>query len=174
MSRAFVKDEAPEAPLVVPPRAPLPEGVPNYVTPAGLAALRAEREALEAERTRLDALRSDDDTVQRERRVVAARLVDLIARIGQSKVVDSSAQSPEVVRFGATVEVAGAEGKRVVRIVGVDEAAASTESDDAVVTVAFTSPIARVLTGKRVGDTATLVTPLGEETLAVKAIRYAS
>ena len=173
MSRAFTKDEAPEAPLVVPPRAPLPEGVPNYVTPAGLTALRAERAALDAERSRLDALKSDEDTVQRERRLVAGRLALLVARIALSRVVDPAKQAPGVVRFGATVTVVGDGGSRTVRIVGVDEAAAGEPNDD-VTLVAFTSPIARALTGKREGDAATLVTPLGTEALTVQTIRYES
>lgn len=171
MSRAFVKDDTPEAPLVVPPRAPLPDGVPNYVTPAGLAALRAEREALDAERSRLDALRSDDDAVQRERRLVAGRLADLLARIAQARLVDPTRQAPGVVRFGATVTVESEAGTRTVRIVGVDEAA-SAPADAEPMPVAFTSPIARALTGKREGDAATLVTPLGEEALTVAAVRY--
>ena len=171
MSRAFTKDAAPEAPLVVPPRAPLPEGVPNYVTPAGLAALRAEHAALDAERSRLDALRSDEDTVQRERRLVAGRLGDLVGRMARSRVVDPARQMPGVVRFGATVTVVGHGGERTVRIVGVDEAAASPP-DAEPMPVAFTSPIARALTGKRVGDTATLVTPRGDETLTVVKVRY--
>lgn len=171
MSRAFTKDAAPEAPLVVPPRAPLPEGVPNYVTPAGLAALHAERAALDAERSRLDALRSDEDTVQRERRLVASRLADLVARMARSRVVDPAKQTPGVVRFGATVAVDGDSGPRTVRIVGVDEAASAAPDADPT-PVAFTSPVARSLTGKTAGDQATLVTPLGEEALSVVEVRY--
>lgn len=170
MSRAFTKDEAPEAPLVVPPRAPLPEGVPNYVTPAGLAALRAEREALEAERAGIDALDQQDDTVRRDRRLVAGKLALLAARLAQACVVEPARQAPGVVRFGATVRVESADGTRTVRIVGVDEAAAGEASEP--LAVAFTSPIARALTGKREGDAATLVTPLGEEALTVREIRY--
>ena len=48
MSKAFTREET-EPPLIVPPRAPLPEGVPNYVTPRGLARLRDEMVELEAE-----------------------------------------------------------------------------------------------------------------------------
>ena len=44
-----MKEDSVEVPLVV-PRAPLPEGAPNYVTRRGLAALREERAALEASR----------------------------------------------------------------------------------------------------------------------------
>jgi transcription elongation factor GreB len=42
MSKAFTDEEAAEPPRVVPPRAPLPEGVRNYVTERGLALLHAE------------------------------------------------------------------------------------------------------------------------------------
>lgn len=171
MSRAFVKDEAPEAPLVVPPRAPLPDGVPNYVTPEGLAALRAERAVLEAERARLDALPQDDDARRRERRAVGQRLADLLARLAASRVVDPARQAPGAVRFGATVTVDPAGGSpRTLRIVGVDEAAAPP--DDGVTRVAFTSPVARALTGRAVGDEVTVSTPRGDERLRITAVTY--
>jgi len=35
VSKAFTDEEAAELPRVVPPRAPLPVGVPNYVTEGG-------------------------------------------------------------------------------------------------------------------------------------------
>jgi hypothetical protein len=46
---------------MVPARAPLPAGMPNYVTPRGLAKLKSERRALDDERARLDATASDVD-----------------------------------------------------------------------------------------------------------------
>lgn len=167
MSRAFVKEGAPEAPLVIPPRPPLPAGVPNYVTPAGLAQLRAERTALESERARLDAAGADDAGRKRERTLVAGRLRDLIERIATAQPVDPAKQAPDVVRFGALVTVRGEDGaERTLQIVGVDEAAASEGK------VAFTSPVARALNGKRAGETVTLKTPVGTDRLAVVAVRY--
>ena len=162
-----MKEDAPEAPLVVPPRAPLPAGVSNYVTPAGLAALRAERSALEAERARLDAGDRADAARQRDRAVVAGRLRDLIERMATARLVDPAAVAGDTVRFGATVVVRGADGaERTLQIVGVDEAAADEG------TVAFTSPIARALVGKSVGETTALQTPRGEEALEVVAVQY--
>ena len=38
--------------------------------------------------------------------------------------------------------------------------------------MAFTSPIARAVTGKKVGDAAELATASGTESLVVHAIRY--
>src|SRR5258707_393406 len=69
MSRAFTKEDAWEEP-VIPQRAPLPEGVPNYVTPRGLEALHAEQAALEAERQGIDPA-SDDELLRRKRLALA-------------------------------------------------------------------------------------------------------
>lgn len=164
MSRAFVKEGAPEVPVVVPPRPPLPAGVPNYVTPTGLVALRAEKADLERRRADLDA---EDPDASRHRELLTGQLRQLVERIAQSQVVDPATQDRADIRFGATVTVRDLEGaERTVRIVGVDEA---TTADDA---VAFTSPYARALTGATAGDTVTLKTPSGDTRLAVVAVRY--
>lgn len=163
MSRAFVKEGAPETPLVIPPRPPLPAGVPNYVTPAGLAALRAEKAALESERAALDT--QPDATRQRE--WITGRLKGLVERIALAQVVDPAKVDPTRVRFGATVDVESEGGdRRSFQIVGVDEAA----TDDS--KVAFTAPIARAVLGKAAGDEAELTTPKGTERLRVVSIAY--
>ena len=159
MSRAFVKEGAPEAPVVVPPRPALPAGVPNYVTPAGLAALRAEKAALEAERAALDPADGG-----REREVVTGRLRDLVQRLAAARLVEPQARDD--VRFGATVTVRRGETEQTFQVVGVDEAAGRSDA------VAFTAPLARAVLGKRAGETATLATPLGTEPLAVLAVGY--
>ncbi|MDT7857908.1 GreA/GreB family elongation factor [Rubrivirga sp. S365] len=169
MSRAFVKEGAPEAPLVIPPRPPLPQGVPNYVTPAGLAALRAEKAGLEAERTAL----GTEDADAREREWVTGRLKVLVERIATAQIVDPERVSLDRVRFGTAVEVEGADGdRRTFEIVGVDEAAARGGSPQGGA-VAFTAPIARAVIGKAVGETGLLKTPRGEEPLTVVSIARA-
>ncbi len=166
MSKAFTKDDAPDAPLVVAPRAPLPDGATNYVTARGLAALHAEKHALDAERARLDAA-ADDAERARHLAAVATRAADLDDRIARATWVDPRTQPHDEVRFGATVRV-GAEGagERRYQIVGVDEA------DVAHGRVAFVAPLARALLGKRVGDTAVVRSPRGDEELEVLAIDY--
>ena len=164
MSRAFVKEGAPEVPVVIPPRAPLPAGVPNYVTPEGLAALRAEKAEIEAARTALD---DTDPDAGRTREVLTGRLRDLVERIARSQAVDPAAVSRPDVRFGATVTVRDEGGaEQTVQIVGVDQATMGGG------TVAFTSPIARALTGKQAGETAVLRAPGGDRTLEVVSVRY--
>jgi transcription elongation factor GreB len=171
VSRAFVKDDAPQDELIVPPRAPLPPGVANYVTPRGLARLRAERDALEAERAGLDADRSDEAERTRALSLNAALQAQLARRLSSAKVIDPHTQPPDEVRFGATVTLRTLKGERPgeerrLTIVGVDEA------DAAQGCVAFTAPIARAVTGKKVGQKAPLRTVRGEEVLEVVAVSY--
>jgi transcription elongation factor GreB len=171
MSKAFTRDDASEAPLIVPPRAPLPPGTPNYVTARGLALLRDELGALEAERVRRTADRADDADRGRPLAVLAARVSELSTRIVGARVVDSRDQPHDEVRFGATVTLRTVDGprpgeERTMQIVGVDEA------DAAAGRVAFVAPIARAVLGLRLGETATLTLARGEETLEVTSISY--
>jgi len=87
VSKAFTKDEAWEEPII-PPRPPVPAGVPNYVTPRGLGLLRAELAELEAERHRLEADRSDEVEYRRLLAILAGRTSELTARIASAALVD--------------------------------------------------------------------------------------
>ena len=174
MSRAFVKDDGADAPPVIPPRAPLPPSVPNYVTPRGLALLREERARLTAERTTLTVPRpSEDGTAEAERKrrltIVSTELTQLAERLALAKLVTPRGGPKDPVRFGAHVAVQMGDGEeRRFQIVGVDEA------DAAEGLIAFTAPMARAVNGKKAGDTATLKTPQGEEALAIRSVSYAS
>lgn len=152
MSRGFTGSDTPDAPPVVAPRAPLPAGVPNYVTPRGLALLRAERDALDAERARHEADRTADaDDRARALSTLHQRLAALAPRLTAARLVPIPDPVPDVVRFGASVTLQSADAAeqavRIVRIVGVDEADAASGR------IAFTSPLARALTGHRAGET---------------------
>jgi transcription elongation factor GreB len=166
VSKAFTKDDAADDHVVIPPRAPLPEGTPNYVTARGLLALSEELRALHEERARLEAAEGGEDRV-RALAVSTGRVRDLEERIASATLIDPRAQPHDDVRFGARVTVQGESGEaRRYEIVGVDEA------DAAHGRVAFVAPIARALLGKRVGDVVTLRTPRGDEELEVLAIDY--
>lgn len=162
MSRAFVKEDTTEPPLVV-PRAPLPDGAPNYVTRRGLALLRDERAALEA-------ARPDPEAPGGAALLAAhhARLSALDARINSAVLPDSASLPHDEVRFSALVTLqneAGAE--RRYRVVGVDEADARSGR------IAFTAPLAVALAGKHVGDSVVLRQPGGEVEFEVVGIDYA-
>jgi transcription elongation factor GreB len=162
MSKAFTDEEAGDLPPIVRPRAPLPPGTPNYVTPRGLAALRAELEDLQAERARAEAIAAGQERAH-ALGALALRRSELEQRIATAELVQPATAS-EVVRFGALVTVAGAAGPRSYRIVGVDEA------DAAHGRIAFVSPLARALLGRSPGDEVRVRTPRGEETLEILAI----
>lgn len=172
MSRGFVKEDDAQTPPLVPPRAALPPGTPNYVTPNGLAQLRAELTALEAERSWAEADHSGNDLDRSHRlSLINGRLALLAGRLASAKVIDPAMQPPHEVRFGATVALrtvggsrAGAE--RTFTLVGVDEA------DVAAGKVGFVAPLARALMGARVGSR--VVLPLGgqPETVEVTRISY--
>lgn len=164
MSKAFTKEDAVPDDVVVPPRPPLPQGVPNYVTPRGLSLLEAERRALDAARPEIDALGDE----QRRAAALAAwsvRSAELDQRLASAELVNPALSDRSVVRFGSRVTVSDAAGRqRTYEIVGVDEA------DPAAGKVAFTSPMARSLLGAELGDTVTLRKPGGAEELEIVAL----
>lgn len=145
MSRAFVKEDSTEPPLVV-PRAPLPADVPNYVTRRGLAELQHERASLEASRPPSDGAGGAAALASHN-----ARLGALDLRIASAVNVDPATLPQDEVRFSAAVTLRDDAGhERRYRIVGVDEAAPDAGR------IAFVAPLARQLTGKRLGDTVSL------------------
>jgi len=169
VSKAFTKEEAHDEPVVA-PRAPLPEGSPNYVTPRGLRLLRAELAEIDAEAARLAAGASEDDE-RRRLAIVAQRRAELVERIAGAELVSPGRQARDAVRFGATVVLRvlhddGTTTERRLQIVGVDEA------DPAQGRVAFTAPIAREVLGCTVGDVVVLETPDGDDEIEVVEVAY--
>jgi transcription elongation factor GreB len=163
MSKAFTSEETATEPILVRSRAPLPSGMPNYVTRRGLAQLREEVIRLEGERAQAES--ADDDGRLGRLAALSARLVELNARIGSAVVLDPGAGPDNEVHFGAVVTVRGAGGQeRRYQIVGVDEADARAGR------IAFVSPLARALLGRRVGDSVLVDTPRGEEELEIVAV----
>jgi len=151
MSRGFIKEGDQEEIPMVPPRAYLPEGVPNYVTKEGLDALKEELKSLEEER-----VKAGDNYIMVN--FIDATIKQLVGRINSAVEVDLSKVSKDTVSFGAWVRYNG----RVVRIVGVDEADVNKGL------VSFVSPIAKVLIGKKAGD----VIELGKERVEVEEVSF--
>jgi transcription elongation factor GreB len=167
VSKAFTKDDDGGAELLVVPRAPLPPGFPNYVTPRGLALLRAEQESIDAERAGWEVGDAPDRLARLN--ALSQRALDLQGRLADARVVEPDAQPRDQVRFGASVRVRHASRKvSEYRLVGVDEA------DAARGLLAFSSPLGRALLGKRVGEVLEFRTPRASDELEVLAIDYGS
>ena len=155
MSRGFIKEGDQEEIPMVPPRAYLPKGMPNYVTKEGLAALNKERKDLENERVTVSGNYIMSNFVD-------AKMKLLIDRINTAVEVDLTKADKETVSFGAYVKY----NDRTVRIVGVDEA------DFSKGLLSFISPVAKALVGKKVGDKFEIKIPKGTETIEVQGIWY--
>ncbi|MBK8500402.1 MAG: GreA/GreB family elongation factor [Flavobacteriales bacterium] len=166
MSRGFVKEDDQEEAPFIPPRAALPDGVTNYVTPRGMRLLLAERTQLEKERA--DAQGSEDDR-RRAKAEIDGRLALLNERIVTARPVEPGTEPPLDVRFGVRVTVAYSSGpqqgtERIFAIVGVDEASVAEQR------IAFTAPIVRALMGKRVGEHVNVILGPAQQELEVRAI----
>lgn len=166
MSRGFVKESDQEELPFIPPRAPLPQGAVNYVTPRGLKALEAEAAALEAEKDNHSF--DDDDEIRRHHTIQEAKLAPLRARIASARVLRPEHQPTDEVRFGATVTLTflATNQQKTVQIVGVD--AADTKAGR----IAFTSPIARAITGLYANEVANFGPGKEPRRVRVDTIQY--
>jgi transcription elongation factor GreB len=146
MSRGFVKEDDQEEVPIVPQRAYLPEGLTNFVTPAGMNQLLAEKQMLENEKSNPNNASENDKRI--ELNYINAKLLLLNNRIAEARIVNLNDQPQSEIRFGATITLKkeASENIQTFQIVGVDEADISKGK------VSFISPIARVLTNKKTGD----------------------
>lgn len=164
MSRAFVKEDAPEPDDELPERPVSPQ--PNYVTPRGLKRLQDEEESLLARLKGFEGAQEDPGRrkikreLERDLRYVRARLESAIP-------VDPAGQPKDQVRFGASVTLRRADGEtKTVRIVGEDEA---EEGGDA---LSWAAPFAQTLYGLKAGQALAWETEAGAESWSVVSIAY--
>ena len=154
---------------------------PNYITPAGYAALKAEYDALLGdERPRLveviawaagngDRSENGDYIYGRKRlREIDRRLGWLSKRMKAARVVDPKMQEDRSrIFFGAMVTIADEDDRhRTLTLVGDDEADAGNG------VIGWNSPFARALRGAAVGDLRKVALPAGEREYEVIAIVY--
>lgn len=166
MSRGFVREGDQEEVPMVPQRAYLPEGVPNFVTPAGMEQLRTEKQLLINERDNVAATNENEKRISVN--LINSKLQLLENRIADARIIDPEGQPADEVRFGATVTLKiSATGKiQVFQIVGVDEA------DIAKGKISFISPLARALMNKKAGERVMLKKDRGEAVFEVVDVEY--
>lgn len=154
---------------------------PNYITPAGYAALRARYDELFAgERPRLvetvswaagngDRSENGDYLYGKKRlREIDRELGWLSRRMKAAKIVDPATQQDQTrVLFGATVILADEDDvRRTITIMGDDEADAGNGR------VGWNSPIARAVRGAGLGDLRKVSLPAGEIEYEIVEISY--
>ncbi len=160
--------------------------LPRFITPPGLAAIRAEYEQLfGTERPKLvetiswaagngDRSENGDYIYGRKRlREIDRRLTYLSKVMKQAKVVDPAAQvERDVVHFGARVRVIPSDfddddAWRFFTLVGEDE------TDGVGSRISWKSPFGQALIGARIDETRTVKLPAGERDYDVLGIDYA-
>jgi transcription elongation factor GreB len=151
-----------------------------YITPEGMAALRAELHQLwKIERPQVTAVvheaakngdRSENgDYIYGKRRLreIDSRVRFLGKRIDQLEVVEQLPADQNKVYFGAWVTVEDEDGDiQTYRIVGPDEFDLTQRK------LSMDAPLARALMGKRVDDDIIFNSPSGERELYIVAVSY--
>ena len=99
---------------------------------------------------------------------IEGRVKDIEGKLSHAEIIDVTKLSGERVVFGATVDLAEEEtGDEVTyQIVGEDEANIKENL------ISVTSPIARALIGKNIGDIATVIAPGGEKEYEILDVKY--
>ena len=152
----------------------------NYITPEGLAKLKAEyNQLMHGERPKLVEVvawaasngdRSENADYQygkRRLREIDKRVHFLTKRIEDAEVVDPKTMKGSTVLFSATVTVSLENGDELkYQIVGEDE------FDPKQGKISWKSPVAKALLGKKVGDEVRIVKPAGEEFVTIEQIEF--
>jgi len=99
---------------------------------------------------------------------IEGRVMELEDKIARAEIIDVSKLSGKAVKFGATVTLADEETdeKIVYQLVGEDEADISERR------LSITSPLARALIGKSVGDSVEVSTPRGSKAYEVVKVAF--
>ncbi len=182
MNKAFTKETDGDADDEQDASAPpLPAGLKNYITPAGFRRIKDEAlQLLDKERPELVKVihwaasngdRSENaDYIYGKRRLreIDRRIRFLTKRLDAAVVVDPAArEETEQVFFGATVTLMHEDGdEKIYSIVGIDETDVSRGR------ISWISPIAKALIKAREGDTVTVKTPGGNESLEIVDVAY--
>lgn len=96
------------------------------------------------------------------------RIAELEDKIGRAEIIDVSKLSGTTVKFGATVKLLDedTEEEKTYQIVG------DVEADVKQGRVSISSPIARALIGKTIGDTVEVVAPGGARSFEIVGVRF--
>ncbi|MBO6945903.1 transcription elongation factor GreA [Altererythrobacter sp.] len=139
---------------------------------ADLKALRTERpkivDAIEEARAHGDLSENAEYHAAKERQgQVEAQIAELEDKVSRAQIIDPATLSGDRVVFGATVTLLDEDDKPVkYQIVG------QTEADASKGRLSYTSPIARALIGKEVGEEIEVTVPSGDKFYLVDKIEF--
>ncbi len=99
---------------------------------------------------------------------IEGRIIELEYKISICDVIDISKLSGSSVKFGATITLIDEETDEIIKyqIVGVDEADVKLQK------ISITSPLARALIGKEIGESAEVVSPGGARSYEIQNVEF--
>lgn len=166
MSRAFVKEDSNDPGEPVRRKA---SGRPNYVTPFGLAALKARTEELLALKAKLLKTQRSDEHRSLELLQAEADIEYFESQVKRAILVDNRGLKADEARFGAIVRVREAGGsEKEYALVGEDEADPSSGK------INWGSPLGGALIGARAGESVSIARKGGPARIEVLAVSYPS
>ncbi len=139
---------------------------------ADLKVLRAERpkivDAIEEARAHGDLSENAEYHAAKERQgQVEAQIAELEDKVSRAQIIDPATLSGDKIIFGATVTLLDEDDKPVrYQIVG------QTEADANKGRISYSSPIARALIGRQVGDEVEVTVPSGDRFYLVEKIEF--
>jgi transcription elongation factor GreA len=139
---------------------------------ADLKALREERprivEAIEEARAHGDLSENAEYHAAKERQgQIEAQIAELEDKVSRAQIIDPTTLSGDKIIFGATVTLLDENDKPVrYQICG------QTEADANKGRISYSSPLARALIGKQVGDEIEVTVPSGEKFYLVDKIEF--
>ncbi|MDR1475276.1 MAG: transcription elongation factor GreA [Holosporales bacterium] len=153
-----------------------------YMTPRGFNALQKELKQLKsvdrpaiikdiaAARELGDLSENAEYHYAREKQgAIESRIAEIEGKLSRAEVIDASKLSGDDVKFGATVRLSDLDnaGSGVqYTIVGIDEADVTKGY------ISLTSPLARTLISKKIGDVVEVLTPGGRKSFELISIEY--
>jgi transcription elongation factor GreA len=150
------------------------------MTPEGNARIRDELKTLKDERPKIsreigvardhgDLSENAEYHAAKDRQGwIEARIKDLEDKLSRAEIIDPAKLSGSKVAFGATVKLSNVETEEesVYRLVGADEANLDQGS------ISITSPLARALIGREIGDEVKVRMPAGERIYEILEVEY--
>lgn len=139
---------------------------------ADLKTLRAERpkvvDAIEEARAHGDLSENAEYHAAKERQgQIEAQIADLEDKVSRAQIIDPTTLSGDRIIFGATVTLIDEDDKPVIyQIVG------QTEADAKNARISYSSPLARAMIGKKVGDEIEVTVPAGDKFYLVDKIEF--
>lgn len=144
------------------------EGLKAELTQLKTVERPAVVKAIEAARAHGDLSENAEYHAAKEKQgLIEARVAELEDKLARAEVIDPTSLKGDRVMFGATVTLIDENDDSIVyQIVGSEEADARNGR------ISYTSPLARALIGRSVGDDVEVTTPSGEKYFEIEQIRY--